>query len=229
MSRIDDLLGAIRRGDAKAADALLAANPDLANARDTGGNSPLLIATYAGKQDLVRLLLERSARPSFFEACALGLVADVRRHLRENPGVVGAYAHDGWPPLHLAAYFGHRETAEALLDAGADVLASARNAEANLAINAAAAGPRADRRPDIIGCSSRAGAPSMVGGRRAATPRCTRPPTTEIRHSSGFCWTAAPIDRCVRARARRRWTSPASTDGTRSRASWAGDRGVQPR
>jgi len=150
MSRIDDLLGAIRRGDAKAADALLAANPDLANARDTGGNSPLLIATYAGKQDLVRLLLERSARPSFFEACALGLVADVRRHLRENPGVVGAYAHDGWPPLHLAAYFGHRETAEALLDAGADVLAIARNAEANLAINAAAAGPRADRRPDII-------------------------------------------------------------------------------
>jgi len=150
MSRIDDLLGAIRRGDAKAADALLAANPDLANARDTGGNSPLLIATYAGKQDLVRLLLERGARPSFFEACALGLVADVRRHLRENPGVVGAYAHDGWPPLHLAAYFGHRETAEALLDAGADVLAIARNAEANLAINAAAAGPRADRRPDII-------------------------------------------------------------------------------
>jgi ankyrin repeat protein len=39
---------------------------------------------------------------------------------------------------------------EALLDAGADVLAVSRNNESNLAINAAAAGPRADQRSDII-------------------------------------------------------------------------------
>jgi len=150
MGGINDLLGIIGRGDAKAVGDLLAANPDLANARDEKGNSPLLMATYSGKQDIVGLLLERGARASLFEACALGLVADVRRHLRENPGAVGQWAHDGWPPLHLAAYFGQRETAEVLLDAGADVLAVARNAEANLAINAAAAGPRADRRPEIV-------------------------------------------------------------------------------
>jgi len=150
MGGINDLLGIIGRGDAKAVGDLLAANPDLANARDEKGNSPLLMATYSGKQDIVGLLLERGARASLFEACALGLVADVRRHLRENPGAVGQWAHDGWPPLHLAAYFGQPETAEVLLDAGADVLAVARNAEANLAINAAAAGPRADRRPEIV-------------------------------------------------------------------------------
>jgi len=150
MGGINDLLGIIGRGDAKAVGDLLAANPDLANARDEKGNSPLLMATYSGKQDIVGLLLERGARASLFEACALGLVADVRRHLRENPGAVGQWAHDGWPPLHLAAYFGEPETAEVLLDAGADVLAVARNAEANLAINAAAAGPRADRRPEIV-------------------------------------------------------------------------------
>jgi len=150
MGGINDLLGIIGRGDAKAVGDLLAANPDLANAWDEKGNSPLLMATYSGKQDIVGLLLERGARASLFEACALGLVADVRRHLRENPGAVGQWAHDGWPPLHLAAYFGQRETAEVLLDAGADVLAVARNAEANLAINAAAAGPRADRRPEIV-------------------------------------------------------------------------------
>ena len=149
MSGIADVLGAIRRGDAKTVGDLLAARPDLANARDERGNSPLLIATYAGKHDIVRLLLERGARASFFEACALGLTADVRRELRADPGLVGQWSHDGWPPLHLAAFFGHRETAEALLDAGADVLAVARNSEANLAINAAAAGPRVDRRPEI--------------------------------------------------------------------------------
>ena len=150
MSGIADLLGAIRRGDAKSVGELLAAGPDLANARDEHANSPLLIATYTGQHDIVRLLLERGARASFFEACALGLVGDARRHLRESPESVGQWSHDGWPPLHLAAFFGHRETVEALLDAGADVRAVARNSEANLAINAAAAGPRADRRPEIV-------------------------------------------------------------------------------
>ena len=150
MSGIADLLGAIRRGDAKSVGDLLAAGPELASARDDRGNSPLLIATYTGRPDLVRMLLERGARPSFFEACAIGLVADVRRLLGENPQIVGQWSHDGWPPLHLAAFFGHPETAQVLIDAGADVLAVSRNSEANLAINAAAAGPRAEHRPEIV-------------------------------------------------------------------------------
>jgi len=163
VSGIADLLGAIRRGDAKSVGGLLAASPELANARDERGNTPLLIATYTGKRDLARMLLEGGARPSFFEACAIGLVADVRGHLRENPGIVGQWSHDGWPPLHLAAFFGHPETAQALLDAGADVLAVSRNSEANLAINAAAAGPQAERRPEIVRLLIDRGAP--VDGR----------------------------------------------------------------
>ena len=150
MAGIADLLGAIRRGDAKTVGDLLAASPDLANAKDERGNSPLLIATYTGKHDIVPLLLERGARASFFEACALGLVEHVRGQLRENSAIVGQWSHDGWPPLHLAVFFGHREIAEALLAAGADVRAVARNSEANLAINAAAAGQRAERRPEIV-------------------------------------------------------------------------------
>jgi uncharacterized protein len=150
MSGIADVLGVIRRGDMTALGTLLTENPGLANARDDGGNSPLLIATYTGRQEMVRMLLERGARPTFFEACAIGLTEDVRRHLGENPGVARQWASDGWTPLHLAAFFGHREAAAALLDAGADVRALSRNAEANLPINAAAAGPRADRRPEIV-------------------------------------------------------------------------------
>jgi uncharacterized protein len=129
---------------------MLAAYPDLVNTRDEAGNSPVLMATYVGKPDVVRLLLDRGARPSFFEACALGLEPHVRQELRHNPAAARQWAHDVWTPLHLASYFGHRETVEVLLDAGADVLAVSRNNESNLAINAAAAGPRADRRPDII-------------------------------------------------------------------------------
>jgi ankyrin repeat protein len=108
------------------------------------------VAIYMGKPDIVRLLLDRGAHPSFFEACALGLEPDVRQEIRDNPAAVRQWAHDGWTPLHLAAYFGHPDTVDALLDAGADVLAVSRNGESNLAINAAAAGPHAARRPEVI-------------------------------------------------------------------------------
>jgi uncharacterized protein len=163
MSGVGQLIDAIRRGDTTSAGDLLAAHPDLANSRDTQGNTPLLVATYGGRTEAVRLLLERGARPSFFEACALGLVDDVRRRLRDAPAVVREYARDGWPPLHLAGYFGHRETAEVLLDAGADVLAVSQNAEGNLAINAAAAGPRSAARLDLVGLLIARGSP--VDGR----------------------------------------------------------------
>jgi uncharacterized protein len=163
MNGIADLLGHIRRGDAAAAAEVLAANPDLANARDDKGDSPVLVATYHGKQELVRLLLDRGARPTFFEACALGLDADVRRELHANPSAVRQVAHDGWTPLHRAAVFGHPATVEALLGAGADVRAVSRNGEGNLPINAAAAGPRAERRPTIVWLLIAGGSP--VDGR----------------------------------------------------------------
>ena len=163
MSGVAGLFGAIRRGDLPAVRDQLSASPDLLTARDEHNNSALLIATYSGQYEIVRLLLERGARASFFEACAIGLVGVVTGQLRDNPGVVGQWSHDGWPPLHLASYFGHREIAELLLDAGADVRAIARNSEGNLAINAAAAGPRAERRPEIVRLLIERGSP--VDGR----------------------------------------------------------------
>jgi ankyrin repeat protein len=155
----------------------------------------------------VRLLLDRGARASFFEACALGLVTDVRQQLAANPALVGAWAHDGWPPLHLAAFFGQRETAEILLDAGADVRAVSRNSEGNLAINAAAAGQRADRRPEIVKLLIARGTPVDGRGHRRRIRRCTKLRSTAIWHSYACCSRVARIGRSGPATARPRSTS----------------------
>ena len=44
-----------------------------------------------------------------------------------QPGRGQSYAYDGWTPLHLAAFFGHREAAERLLGAGAALNATSTN------------------------------------------------------------------------------------------------------
>jgi uncharacterized protein len=148
---IADLVAVIRADDRGEFERLLDGNPELASARDErGGDSPLLIAIYWHRPAMVRLLLDRGVRPSFFEACALGLGDEVGRHLRENAGLARQWAHDGWTPLHLAAFFGHPTTAAMLLEKGADLMAISRNGEANLPINAAAAGRRVDRHVEIV-------------------------------------------------------------------------------
>jgi ankyrin repeat protein len=80
VSGTGELLAAIRRGDAKSVGDLLAADPDLVNASDEHGNSPLLIATYTGRHDIVGLLLERGARASFEGRGALEIAVKHGRH-----------------------------------------------------------------------------------------------------------------------------------------------------
>jgi len=107
------------------------------------------------------------------------------------------------------AYFGHRETAEALLDAGADVSQShARRSK--LAINAGR-WPDLGRWPLNHPVPSPAVARSMAAAPRAAILRCTRPGFNEDLAVVRVPWTCGPIDRCGRATGRR----PLEIAGTR--------------
>jgi ankyrin repeat protein len=121
---------------------VLDAHPDLAAARDENGNSPLLMSAYYGRRAMTRTILDHGVTPNLFEACAAGLAGDVNRLLTESPQRVTSRSHDGWTPLHLAAFFGHLELVKILLDAGAPMLSISNNNEANLPISAAGAGGR---------------------------------------------------------------------------------------
>jgi ankyrin repeat protein len=144
MSTTADVMKAIQIDDIASLKQIVDQNPDLASAKDENGNSPLLIAAYYGRVAIVQAILDRGVRPNIFEACAAGLTSTVELMLKENPKVVSERSHDGWTPLHLAAFFGRLELVRLLLDAGASMLAKSTNNESNLPINAAAAGRRTD-------------------------------------------------------------------------------------
>jgi ankyrin repeat protein len=139
-----DVMKAIQSDDVASLKLLLAREPQLAGERDENGNSPLLIAAYYGRTAMVRAILDHGVRPNVFEACTAGLAGDVVRLLKENPRLVHERSHDGWTPLHLAAFFGRLEIVKMLLESGAPMLAISSNNESNLPINAAAAGRRND-------------------------------------------------------------------------------------
>ena len=104
------------------------------------GPTPILDAVYRGDQPALARLLDTGARPTLFEAAAIGDPALVKRLAAESPAAVAARSPDGWPPLHLAAHFANGDAVEALLAAKADVRARAENSHGNTALHAAVAG-----------------------------------------------------------------------------------------
>ena len=142
-----DLFAAVQRGDAARVDALLEQHPALLPIRNERGDSLLLAATYQGRRDVLEVLLRRGAEATLHEAAAAGLEDRARAHLDTRPDEVFAYSHDGFTPLHLAAFFGHERLARLFLDRGADVNARSKNetfARDNTPLHAAAANRQVD-------------------------------------------------------------------------------------
>ncbi|HEV8378954.1 MAG TPA: ankyrin repeat domain-containing protein [Tepidisphaeraceae bacterium] len=138
MASYDDLIAAVNAGDDEKVKALLEENPKLAS-RPPGSPSVMLAAVYRGRADLVAML-----RPHLeldvFEAAALGETGRVKELINNNQELLRQYSTDGWTALHLAAFMGHCETAEALLGVGADLAAFSQNQMANQPLHAALAG-----------------------------------------------------------------------------------------
>jgi ankyrin repeat protein len=164
MAEIDTLIELVKAGELGKVRALLSGNFLLASQRLANGESPLMAALYRGHHDIVDAVIEAGAEIDIFAAAATGRLADLRRTTTE--ATVNSFAYDGWTPLHLAAFFGHPDTARALLDAGADVNAVSRNALTNTALHAATAG----RHPDVALLLLAAGAATDVADAGGYTP-----------------------------------------------------------
>ena len=66
------------------------------------------------------------AQVGIFAAAAKGQTEELRSLVEKDPALVNAHSPDGFTPLGLATFFGHAETVEALLAAGAEVNLASR-------------------------------------------------------------------------------------------------------
>jgi ankyrin repeat protein len=138
-------LEAVKQGDAARVSRMLDANPALAAARAESGESAVLLAVYYGKEEVRELLVARGVPLDVFEAAAAGVRDAVAARIKEDEGQVRAFSHDGFTPLHLAAFFGRAAVVELLLSLGAPVNEVSRNPSALRPLHSAVA----HRQPQI--------------------------------------------------------------------------------
>jgi uncharacterized protein len=118
----DELIAAVQAGDVAVVRELLARDPSLAEARDAGGVSVLMLSRYHGAPaELTSALRDARAEIDVFEAATLGDVERLGALLDGEPGLLDRRSPDDATALHFAAFFAQPGAAKLLLARGADV------------------------------------------------------------------------------------------------------------
>ncbi len=134
-----EMLAAVKSGNLSRVKKLLEGEPALVNARADSGESAVLLSVYYGHTAIRDLLLARGAELNVFEAAAAGQLARLEALEKSTPGASQTFSHNGFTPLHLAAFFGQKNCVDFLLARGADVNATSRNASSLRPIHSAVA------------------------------------------------------------------------------------------
>ena len=137
----EDFFSAIESGHADQVRDLLSADPQLVNVRNEAGLSAVLLATYRGRNEIAKLLIDRGARLDIFEAAATGTQDRVEQLLHKDPSILNCYSADGWTPLHLAVFFGRINIVHLLLNRGAEINVPSKNDQRVTPLHSALANP----------------------------------------------------------------------------------------
>lgn len=123
---VKEFFASIREGKQEVVERLLRANPALIHEKESG-LSPVLVASYNKQPRLADFLAEKAVALTIFEAAATGKTNQIILLLARDPQLVNAYSEDGYQPLGLACFFGHPETAQYLISAGARINSPSQN------------------------------------------------------------------------------------------------------
>lgn len=128
---LDEFFKAVSAGDTKAVAGFLDLGLD-PNTTDRDGHTVLMTAARLGHRELVELLIARKA--AVVRRSPKGDTALMFASLKGHVGIAelllehGAQVnHDGWTPLHYAAFEGRAEVIKFLLGKGAEIDARAPN------------------------------------------------------------------------------------------------------
>ena len=144
MQPAEQIVQAVKDGDAPLVRDLVRKDPRLASARDEKGVSVVMQAVYFRRNEVLSILLATNPPLDLFEAAALGKRERMAMLVAEDPAEVAACSPDGFTPLHLSCFFGHFHCAQLLIRRAADVNAVADNPMAVAPIHSAAAGRHLD-------------------------------------------------------------------------------------
>lgn len=117
---MDSLEEYIETGNGPAIEDLLNSNPRLASAPTSHGMSPLLLACYYNKPQLIRLFLKHLDRLDLHEATGVGMLERVTEIIEANPDQVNAFSDHGFSVLGIATHFGQEPIVRYLLAKHAD-------------------------------------------------------------------------------------------------------------
>ena len=117
----------IETGNYQDLDLLLSRQPELTKESTSHDISPLLLACYYQKSQIIQVILKYITTITIHEACAAGLIEQVQLMLQQKPEVLHELSSHGFYPIGIAAHFGKEDIVRLLLRLGADPNASSQN------------------------------------------------------------------------------------------------------
>ncbi|WP_367209774.1 ankyrin repeat domain-containing protein [Sphingobacterium sp. R2] len=128
----------IEQGKSNDIDLLLIGNPELLQETTSHGISPLLLACYYNKPQIIRVLLQHTKSMTVHEACAAGLTSYLEAIISKVPSVINKWSSQGFTPLTLATYFNKVDIVRLLLSKGANPNTVTKNEQLTTALHIAA-------------------------------------------------------------------------------------------
>ncbi|PPL00330.1 Ankyrin repeat-containing protein [Parapedobacter indicus] len=110
----------IETGNGRAIDDLLNGNPSLSKQKTSHDISPLLLACYYNKPQIVKVLLKHLDELTIHEAAAAAQLEQVQAMIEDHPDLIDVISDHGFTPLGLSTHFGNEDVVRYLLAKHAD-------------------------------------------------------------------------------------------------------------
>ena len=99
---------------------LLRVQPELLREQTSHDISPLLLACYYHKDQVIKTILNHLTSITIHESCAIGLAEQIEGMIRQKPEVIDEVSSHGFTPLGIATHFGQEKVVRTLLAKRAD-------------------------------------------------------------------------------------------------------------